>query len=93
MKKKKPKEFFSPSLNVTSYGLLRSKITAAELSKDLGFELGGYVNRLIEKKLNTVENSPKYNQHHDHKTFFAAPKGGITSPRTNRQFYSSTNNQ
>lgn len=51
LKRQKPKEFFSPSLNVSNYSLNRSKVIAANLSKDLGLELGNYVNRQIEQKL------------------------------------------
>lgn len=56
MKRKKPKEFFSPSLKVNNYSLVRSKIAAHEINKDLGAELGKYVNKVLEKKLDQFGN-------------------------------------
>lgn len=51
MKRQRPKDFFSPSLKVNNYSLVRSKIAAHEINKDLGAELGKYVNKVLEKKL------------------------------------------
>ncbi len=43
--------FFSPSLQVTDQSLMRDKIIAENLSKELSLQLGHYVNNELEKKI------------------------------------------
>ena len=50
----KLKTFLSPSLKVTDYSLMRDKIIAENLSKDLSLQLGHYVNGQLERQVNLL---------------------------------------